>query len=244
MNKKDWQDKGAGHRQRLRDKFLERGIESLTDSEVLELLLTLGTPRKDCKDPARAALQHFGSLTTVLAAPQKELQLIKGIGPKNSFAIHFLHGVARRFLRERLPSKQYLQSSKEVADYLTHAMRDLNREAFMVILLDAGHAIIDSRIVSEGSLTVNTIYPREVVKLALDNHAAALIIAHNHPSGALNPSEQDINLTKTLYQACAMVQIQLLDHFIVGQGEHPFSFADNGIMAAIGEESTHGPQSS
>jgi len=241
MKKTATQEKNAGHRQRLRDKFAERGIDSLTDSEVLELLLTLGTPRKDCKQTARSALQHFGSLTATLEASPKELQTVKGIGPINCFAIPFLHGVARRYLRERLPNKHYLQSSRQVAEYLTHAMRGLNREVLMVILLDAGHAIINSRIVSEGSLSVNTVYPRELVKLALDNHAAALIIAHNHPSGSLTPSEQDLNLTKTLHQACALVQIQLLDHFIVGQGETPFSFADQGLMATIREANTRRP---
>jgi len=236
LQKNDWQKKGAGHRQRLRDKFLARGIDAFTDSEVLELLLTLGTPRQDCKEPARAALARFGSLATVLTASPKELQAVPGIGPNNSFAIHFLHGVARRYLKARLLHKDYLHSSREVGEYLVHAMRDLPIEIFQVILLDAGHAIISTHTMAEGSLTTSTVYPRELIKLALEKHAAAMIVAHNHPSGAMSPSEADLLLTRSLHLACNVVGIQLLDHFIVGQGETPYSFADNGIMAAVREE--------
>ncbi len=233
MNQKDWQKKGAGHRQRLRDKFLALGMEAFSDSEALELLLTMGTPRKDCKATARAAISQFGSFTAVLEASQQELQTVPGMGPNNVFALHFLHGISRRYLKKRLQKKQYLHSSQEVAAYLSHSMRDLTIEAFQVILLDAAHAIIDTKILAEGSLASNTIYPRELVKLALTHHAGAVIVAHNHPSGALNPSEADLKVTKALFIACHSVGIKLLDHFIIGQEEQPFSFADNGIMTSI-----------
>ena len=236
MEKKDWQKKGLGHRQRLKDKFHQHGIEAFTDSEVLELLLILGTPRKDCKDQARALLKHFGSLTGVLEAPAGELQKIKGVGPNNSFAVHFLHGVARRYLKHRLQEKQYLHSSRQVAEYLIHSMRDLQHEVFAAIFLDASHAIIDTQVVARGTVSSNTVYPRELVKLALEHNAAAMVVAHNHPSGKLQPSPQDHKLTRTLYQACAFMNIRLLDHLIIGQSEKTYSFADNGIMASIGEE--------
>jgi DNA repair protein RadC len=236
LKKTDWQNKGAGHRGRLRDKFLALGIDAFSDSEILELLLTLGTPRKDCKETARAALAHFGSLARVLDASTEKLQTIHGIGPKNAFAVHFLHGVARRYLKAQFTDKEYLQSSREVADYLVHTMRDQTIEIFEVMLLDASHAIIGTQTVAEGSLTTSTVYPREVVKLALDHHAAAMIVAHNHPSGTLAPSEDDLKMTRTLHLACSFSGIQLLDHFIVGADDTPYSFADNGIMAAIREE--------
>ncbi len=236
MEKKDWQKKGLGHRQRLKDKFHQHGIEAFTDSEVLELLLILGTPRKDCKDQARTLLKHFGSLTRVLEAPAGELQKIKGVGPNNSFAVHFLHGVARRYLKHRLQEKQYLHSSRQVAEYLIHSMRDLQHEVFAAIFLDASHAIIDTQVVARGTVSSNTVYPRELVKLALEHNAAAMVVAHNHPSGKLQPSPQDHKLTRTLYQACAFMNIRLLDHLIIGQSEKTYSFADNGIMASIGEE--------
>jgi len=236
VEKRDWQEKGVGHRQRLKDKFHQYGIEALTDSEVLELLLILGTPRKDCKEQARALLKHFGSLPGVLEASSGELQEIKGIGPNNSFAIHFLHGVARRYLKQRVQEKQYLHSSRQVAEYLIHSMRDLQHEVFTVIFLDSSHAIIDTKIVARGTISTNTVYPRELLKLALEHNAAAMVVAHNHPSGNLKPSSQDHQLTRTLYLACAFMNIRLLDHLIIGQSEKTYSFADHGIMASIGKE--------
>lgn len=236
MKHEEWRQKGIGHRQRLRDKFLERGIEAFSDEEVIELLLTFGTPRSDCKGAARAALQKFGSLPAVLEAPMKELQKIKGIGPKNSFALHFIQGVARRYLKQRLANKNYIKSSREVADYLVHLMRDLEREVFTVLYLDAGHGIIDSEILAEGTISVNTIYPREVVKAALKRNAAVLVVAHNHPSGGLRPSTQDRDLTRNLYLICSFMHINLLDHLIIGHSETAFSFADHGMMREIQDE--------
>ncbi len=236
MKKEDWQEKGAGHRQRLRDNFLERGLAGFTDTDVLELLLTLGTPRKDCKEPAKALIAQFGSLAGVLDAKQAQLEQVKGVGPKNSFALHFVHSVARRYLQQRLNSKDYLQSSAQVSDFLIHSMRDLKKEVLMVIFLDAAHAIIKSEIVAEGTLTSNTIHPRELVKAALHHNAAALVIAHNHPSGAREPSLEDKKLTRNLYLALSLMNIQLLDHFIVAGSKRPCSFADLGIMAEISEE--------
>ena len=236
MQKEDWQKKGAGHRQRLKDKFQKKGIEAFTDAEVLELLLILGTPRKDCKEQARVVLKHFGSLAAVLEASPEELQKVKGIGPNNSFAIHFLHGVSRRYLKHRLQEKHYLRSSREVADYLIHSMRDLQKETFAAIFLDASHAIIATKEIASGTITSNTIYPRELVKLALQHNAAALVVAHNHPSGNIEPSEQDHRLTRTLFLACSLMDISLLDHLIIGTAEQAFSFADQGYMASIREE--------
>jgi len=237
VDKSEWQKKGAGHRQRLRDKFLEQGIEAFTDSEVVELLLTFGTPRSDCKGAARSALKHFGSLPAVLDAPAAELTAIKGIGKKNIFALHFIQGVARRYLKQRLAGKTYITSSRDVADYLVHLLRSLPREAFAIVYLDAAHAIIDSEVLSEGTITVNTVYPREVVLAALQRNAAALVIAHNHPSGSLKPSDQDRQLTRMLHLVCSFMHINLLDHLIIGESDQVFSFADAGIMAGIRDES-------
>lgn len=227
------QEKGAGHRQRLREKFQTLGIDAFSDEEIIELLLILGTPRRDCKQSARAALKQFGSLAAVLEAPATSLSQIPGIGSANSFVLHFVHGAARRYLKHRLEQKNYVSSSREVADYLQHAMRDLPHEVLTAIYLDAGHAIITSETVATGTITVNTVYPRELIKRALHHNAAALVIAHNHPSGSLNPSRDDLHLTGTLYLACTMMHIQLLDHLIVGKGERPYSFADHGLMQKI-----------
>ncbi len=231
VDKENWQKKGEGHRARLRDRFLTRGLDGFSDVEILELLLSFGTPRTDCKEPARLLLQKYGSFAKVFEAPMASLQEVKGIGPKNGFAIHFIHAVAGYYLKERLHGKRYLHSSTEVAEYLIHSLRGLKKEVFTVIYLDSSHAIIDSEIVAEGTLNVNTVYPREIIKRALEFHAAALIIAHNHPSGSLQPSAQDIKLTKTLALLCRYMQLQLLDHLIIGDGS--YSFADNGMMESV-----------
>lgn len=234
MEKELWQKKGEGHRARLRDRFLDKGLDGFSDTEVLELLLSFGTPRTDCKESARQLLKQFGTFSKVLEAPVAALQAVHGGGPKNSFALHFVHAVASYYLKERLTGKRYLHSSQEVEEYLVHSLRGLKKEVLAVIFLDSSHAIIDSAIVAEGTLNVNTVYPREIVKKALEYHAAALVIAHNHPSGSLQPSAQDMKLTKSLHCICSYMQIQLLDHLIVGDGA--FSFADKGLMETIRQD--------
>jgi DNA repair protein RadC len=165
-----------------------------------------------------------------------QLQQVKGVGPKNIFALQFIQAVARRYLRQRIAGKQYVHSSREVADYLIHAMRGLQHEVLTVVFLDAAHGIIDSAVVAEGTVTVNTVYPRELIKQALARNASALVIAHNHPSGALTPSRQDEELTRSLHLVCSFMHINLLDHLIIGAGDHVFSFADHGIMTRIRED--------
>ena len=236
MERDEWQRRGEGHRQRLRDKFLAQGIEAFTDAEIIELLLTFGTPRSDCKEAARALLAQFGSLPAVLDAAPVQLQQVKGVGPKNTFALHFIQGVARRYLRQRVVGKEYVRSSREVADYLIHSMRGLQHEVLTVVFLDAAHAVLDATVVAEGTVTVNTIYPRELVKAALARNASALVIAHNHPSGSLTPSRQDSELTRSLYLVCSFMHLDLLDHLIIGAGDQVYSFADQGLMASIRED--------
>ena len=236
MERDEWQRRGEGHRQRLRDKFLAQGIEAFTDAEIIELLLTFGTPRSDCKEAARALLTQFGSLPAVLDAAPVQLQQVKGVGPKNTFALHFIQGVARRYLRQRVVGKEYVRSSREVADYLIHSMRGLQHEVLTVVFLDAAHAVLDATVVAEGTVTVNTIYPRELVKAALARNASALVIAHNHPSGSLTPSRQDNELTRSLYLVCSFMHLDLLDHLIIGAGDQVYSFADQGLMASIRED--------
>ncbi|MCG6930296.1 MAG: DNA repair protein RadC [Desulfofustis sp.] len=229
MDKKQWQDKGAGHRERLRRRFLDAGLDGFTDAEVLELLLSFGTPRKDCKEPAKALLKTFKTFAGVLDAEPARLQAIEGIGPKNSFALEFVKEAADRYLKQRLRSRRYLKSSSEVVDYLLYSMKGLVVEAFTVIYLDSSLAIIDTEVAAQGTVNVNSVYPREIVKKALAHNAAALVVAHNHPSGSLSPSPQDRQLTRSLYLACSLMQIRLLDHLIIGDGH--YSFADNGLMA-------------
>ncbi len=231
MDKTDWQNKGKGHRGRLRDRFISKGLVGFTDAEILEILLTFGTPRSDCKEAAKALLKEFGSFSAVLDAPTSALEKVKGVGVKNSFAIRFIHATASHYLQDRLRGKEYIHSSAEVIRYLSHSMRGLKREVFKVVFLDSSHAVIDVETLSKGTVNINTVYPREVISRALALHAAAIVLAHNHPSGSLQPSAQDKTLTKMLYFLCTNLQIELLDHIIIGDGS--FSFADHGLMAAI-----------
>ncbi len=233
MDKAQWQERGKGHRNRLRQRFLDRGLSGFSDAEILEILLSFGTPRKDCKDQARALLQHFGTFPGVLDADRKDLLEVNGVGPKNSFALGFIKSTADHYLKQRLKSRHYLKSSGQVTDFLTHSLRGLQVEVLSAIYLDSSLAIIDSEKVAEGTVNVNTVYPREIIKKALSHNASALVVAHNHPSGSLTPSAQDRQMTRQLYLACSMMHIRLLDHLIIGDGH--FSFADAGIIDQIAD---------
>ena len=221
--------RGDGHRERLREKFIEGGIERFSDEEVIEFLLSLGTPRKDVKLPAREALKRFESLSGVLSAPLNELTKVRGIGERNGLYLHLVHQVAARYLRDRAKDRSYFGSSRAVFDYLFHTMRDLKREVFKVLLLNRKNALISDQDLFFGSLTGSAVYPREVMTLALEHRAAALVFVHNHPSGDPKPSPQDRRLTKELVWAARLLTIQVLDHVIIGHNTF-YSFADQGLI--------------
>ena len=231
-----------GHRQRLRDKFLSTGLAGFHDYEVIELLLTLGTPRKDCKSAAKAALDRFKSLQGVFEASTKELCRVDGIGPKNVFGIKLIKAVSQRYLEKKLLGKEAIRNSRELFDYLNSHIRDRNRESFILILLDAKNRVLATQTLSEGTLTASSVYPREVVRTALEHHAAAVIFAHNHPSGDTRPSTEDISITRQLVFACSVVGIQVHEHLIIG-GDGYFSFADDGRLARMKTELRKYPSS-
>jgi len=221
--------KGQGHRKRLREKFIQSGIAGFHNYEIVELLLTLGTPRKDCKQQAKAAIKRFKTLRGVLEAPLEELQEIEGIGPHNAFGIKLVQEVAREFLKEKILEKPIFKSSKEVFDYLYHSMRDLKKEIFKVLFLDGKNHIIDIEDLFEGTLNMSSVYPREIIKSAIKHNAVALIFVHNHPSGSPEPSPSDKDITKDLIAASNAMQIKVLDHIVIGNNEY-FSFADEGLI--------------
>ena len=218
-----------GHRQRLRDKFLNSSLEGFHDYEIIELLLTLGTPRKDCKQSAKEALMKFGTLKAVLEADAVDLKTVRGIGDKNVFGLKIAQAVARRYLADRVVDKDFIRSSKEVLEYLQHNLRDKNREVFMVIYLNGRNQIIKMEEVFEGTLSTSAVYPREVVKRALDNEAAALVFVHNHPSGSPNPSKEDLTITNKLKEASQSIDVVVHDHLIIA-GNEVYSFADHGLI--------------
>ena len=220
---------GEGHRGRLRDKFIEKGLAAFRDDEIIELLLTLGTPRKDCKQPARELLKKFGSLRKVLEAPAEALTGVPGIGPRNAAALRLIHEVARRFLETRLQESTLLNASSDAYDYLRHSMRDLEVEVFKVLYLDARHAVMHAEDLFQGTMSYNVIYLRELLRKSLNYNAAALVVAHNHPSGDPTPSLEDKHLTRDIVFSTSLIEVRLLDHVIVGEDSF-YSFADHGLI--------------
>jgi DNA repair protein RadC len=231
----DQSHKGDGHRARLREKFLESGLAGFHDYEVIELLLIIGTPRKDCKDAAKAVLKRFRTLPGVLEASHEELCEVPGIGPKNVFGLRLIKAVADRYLKQETLKSDPISNSRKLFDYLYHNMRDKNREHFKVILLDAKNRVIQAETLFEGTLTAGAVYPREVVRFALGHHAAAVIFAHNHPSGDPTPSQEDITVTKQLVFALRTMSITPHEHLIIGDNTY-FSFADQGYIAEMNRE--------
>ena len=227
--------KGTGHRQRLREKFLSSGLNGFHDYEVIELLLSIGTPRKDCKDTAKEVLKRYQTLPEVFEAPDEELCEINGVGPKNIFGLKIVKAVADRYLENRLMESDPISNSKNLFDYLYGSMRDKTREYFKGVFLDAKNRVIAVETLFTGTLTASSVYPREVVAAALRHHAAAVIFAHNHPSGDPKPSPEDIAVTRHLLFACRIMGITAHEHLIVGNNTY-FSFSDHGHIAKMNRE--------
>jgi DNA repair protein RadC len=224
-----------GHRKRLRERFNQSGLGAFLDYEIVELLLTLGTARKDCKRQAKEAIKRFKTLRGVLEAPPEELQEIKGITAHNVFVIKFMQEVAREFLREQVLEKPYCRSSREVFDYLYHSMRDLKKEVFKVMFLDSQNRVVGIEDLFEGTLNASAIYPREIIQSAVKHNAVALIFVHNHPAGNPQPSDNDKQITQDLVFAGNIMQIKVLDHIVIGENRY-FSFADAGLIEEYDSE--------
>ena len=222
-------DTAEGHRKRLREKFIKGGLAGFHDYEIIELLLTLGSPRKDCKPQAKEAIRRFKTLRGVLEATPEELQQIDGIGPHSAFGIKLVQEVAREFLKEKIIDKPIYKSSQEIFDYLYHSMRDLKTELFKVIYLNSQNQIIEIADLFEGTVTSSSVSPRQVVESAIKHNAASLIFVHNHPSGNPEPSGNDKEITRNLVYAGSIMQIKVLDHIIIGENRY-FSFAGEGLI--------------
>jgi len=221
--------KGAGHRGRLRDRFLQSGLNGFLDYEIIELLLTLGTPRKDCKQIAKTAIKQFKGLRGVLDASLDELQTIKGIGPSNAFGIKLFQSISERYAREKLTSKISLTSPQKVTDYLREKIGREKKEHFVVLLLDSQNNLIHINDISIGTLNETLVHPREVFEPAIRLLAARIIVAHNHPSGDIEPSDEDLGLTQRLLSVGELTGIHVIDHFIVSSVGY-FSFKEKGLL--------------
>ena len=222
-------DSNRGHRRRLRERFRTAGLAGFHDYEVIELLLTLGVPQKDCKPAAKAVMARFKALPAVMEASEEALCEVPGIGPNNAIAIRLIKAVADRYLQERLVDRLVLTDSRTLFDFLYHTLRDLGRERFVAIFLDAKNRVRETATLFEGTLTASAVYPREVIQAAIEHRAAALIFAHNHPSGLTEPSHADKAITSRLKSVLELVDVRVLDHFIFGEG-NPFSFAEAGLL--------------
>jgi len=215
--------------ERPRERLLTLGAGALADAELLAILLRTGTKGKSAVDVARQLLGRFGSVSALLEAGPAGLAETPGLGNAKLAQLQAVLELARRALREDLSSRDALSSPRAVRDYLRLLLSGREQEVFLVLLLDAQHRVITSEEMFRGTLTQTSVYPREVVKCALKHNCAAVIFAHNHPSGVAEPSHADEILTRSLKAALALVDIQVLDHFIVA-GTRTMSFAERGLL--------------
>jgi len=215
--------------ERPREKLLLRGAAALSDAELLAIFLRTGVPGKSAVDLARDLLGKYGSLTSLFAAGLDDFCTTKGMGPAKFVQLQAVLEMSRRALKEELQRGDTLDSPRTVRDYLQLLLAGRQQEVFMVLFLDTQHRVIASEEMFHGTLSQTSVYPREVVKRALTHNAAAVILAHNHPSGVAEPSGADQLLTSALKQALALVDVRVLDHFVVAAG-HTLSFAERGLL--------------
>ncbi len=205
--------------ERPREKLLSRGAASLSDAELLAIFLRTGTAGRSAVDLARDLLLHFGSLRKVFDASLNTFSQVKGMGEAKFCQLHATLELARRHLAETMEHQSALTSPSLTRRYLQSHLRDYKHEVFACLFLDNQHRVLSFDILFQGTINSATVYPREVVKTALQKNAAAIILAHNHPSGNPEPSQADIRLTGRLKDGLALVDIRVLDHMIVGDAE-------------------------
>lgn len=215
--------------ERPRERLLELGSASLSDAELLAIFLRTGVAGKTAVDLARHLLSQFGSLRSLLEADQATFSKQLGLGPAKFTQLQAILEMGRRHLAERARQKPALENPQAVRDYLKSMLRHEPHEVFGCLFLDSKHQVLTFEALFRGSIDNTSVHPRQVVKRALAHNAAALILCHNHPSGNTNPSQADRTLTKRLQEALELIDVRVLDHFIIGDGE-PLSMAEYGWM--------------
>ncbi|OAM28691.1 MULTISPECIES: DNA repair protein RadC [unclassified Eikenella] len=218
--------------ERPREKLLHRGAGALSDAELLAILLRVGIQGMSAVDLARYLLQEFGSLNRLFSAPVAELTMHKGMGEAAYCQFAVVREIGRRLLAEEMRATPAFTSPEAVADYLVLQLAHEPVEVSVALLLSSSNRLIAFKELSRGTVAENTVYIREVAQLALQHHAASLIIAHNHPGGSAEPSAADLAFTRQLQQALALLEVRLLDHFIVA-GNRAVSFAANGWLPEL-----------
>lgn len=215
--------------ERPREKLLQRGADALTDAELLAIFLRTGCKGQTAIDLAYNLLNDFASLRNLFNASLDDFCQAKGVGPAKYVQLQAVLEMSRRYLNETLAQQDVISSPAETREYLKHQLRDRSCEIFAALFLDNRHQVIKFEELFQGTIDGASVYPREVVKKALKHNAAALIVAHNHPSGVAEPSSADEHITLRLKDALALVDIRLLDHLIIGNGEI-VSLAERGVI--------------
>jgi DNA repair protein RadC len=219
----------ADHRKRLRERFMAGGGASMPDYELLELLLFRAIPRQDVKPLARLLIDSFGDLNRVITAPIARLQAVKGVGDAVLCELKLFESVSQRMMRARVMNKQVLSSWDALLDYCHTTMAHRETEQFRILFLDRKNTLIADEEQAKGTVDHVPVYPREVVKRALELNASALILVHNHPSGDPTPSSADITMTHQIGEACQVLGIILHDHLIIGKSRE-LSFRSAGYL--------------
>ncbi len=222
-------DYKRGHRERLRKKFMTAGMDALHDHEVLELILTYVVRQQDVKDRAKELLREFGSLKEVVDAEIEDLEKVPGIGKNSAIFLKLVKEIAALYLKQKAKEKRQVSCTTELLDFCRTVMGSKKDEEFCVIYLDAQNQIIEFETIQKGIVNQAVVYPRQVLESALKKKASAIILAHNHPSGHVRPSDADIRLTKTIQETAKVLDILVHDHIIIGENRF-FSFREEGLM--------------
>jgi DNA repair protein RadC len=226
----DAQNNGTdGHRERLRARFLKGGADAMPDYELLELTLFAALPRRDTKPLAKALLVRFGSFAEVIAAPRARLMEVKGVGENVANHLKIVEAAAQRLAKTKVMGRAALSSWSALLDYCTAAMARSETEEFRVLFLDRKNMLVADEVLNRGTVDHTPVYPREIVKRALELNASAIILVHNHPSGDPAPSKADIAMTREVAIAAKALGITIHDHLVIGRGGHA-SFKSLGLL--------------
>ena len=215
--------------ERPREKLLNKGAQSLSDAELLAIFLRTGITGKTAVDLARELLNEYGGLRPLLQADQKRFCLSQGLGTAKYALLQATLEMSRRHLQEKLSKGEALTDPQTAINFLSSQLRDQPHEVFACLFLDNRHRVINYCEISHGTINGASVHPRSVVTRALSKNAAAVILAHNHPSGVSKPSQSDRQLTQRLKSALELIDVRVLDHIVIGNGEH-FSFASEGLL--------------
>jgi DNA repair protein RadC len=218
-----------GHRKRVREKFLKIGGAGFADYEILEILLFSAKPRNDVKPLAKKLIAKFGSLPKVISADAEELDKVEGVGEAAIVTLKIAQEVCLRMLKDEIEKKQIIGSWKALLEYCRASMGHNKTEQFRIFFLDLKNRLIADELQQKGTVDHTPVYPREVIKRALELGATSIILAHNHPSGDPEPSKTDIEMTRKIMLAAQPVNIQIHDHIVIGGAKH-YSFKANGLI--------------